>query len=441
MRSHGYTDKNTGIWLPHDGATHDKVFNVSYQSAFESAGYSVTVVPNQGKGAAMSRVQAARRMFPSVWMNDEQPDPSDPSKVTVASGLEALGWYHEKWDDERDVGLGPEHDWASHGCFHGDTKVLTRYGTYRIMDLPLTGEVLTPCGWKQYINPRMTKRNAQLVEVLFVGGHLVKCTPDHLFLTDSGWKSAESLTKTSAILSTLTKSRSISMAACTVFGLVIDTFRGAESAFIEMFGSRHSGLFQKAATYTIGTVTRSITKSKTSNAKMQASICHKVVQNGPETQSQKRLELALQFGTNRKKVVCGISAMQSELKDGPSGNAKKSHANIAARCLARWCEKAETLVNIAKSIVKLRLIESEGSQTSTLLRIERVRRLNETADVWDLTVPDGHCFSLENGAVVHNSDSYGLMCVVAEDHMRPGTGSVKRDGSGWRRRPASGMAV
>ena len=116
MRERGYEPHNTGIWLPHDGATHDKVYNVSYQSAFESAGYSVTVVPNQGRGAAMSRVQAARRMFPSVWMHDEQPDPGDPGKVTVATGLEALGWYHEKWDDERDVGLGPEHDWASHGA-------------------------------------------------------------------------------------------------------------------------------------------------------------------------------------------------------------------------------------------------------------------------------------------------------------------------------------
>jgi phage terminase large subunit len=32
------------------------------------------------------------------------------------SGLEALGWYHEKRDLERDIGLGPEHDWASHGA-------------------------------------------------------------------------------------------------------------------------------------------------------------------------------------------------------------------------------------------------------------------------------------------------------------------------------------
>lgn len=105
MRANGYDKENTEIYLPHDGATHDKVFAVSYESAFVAAGYSVTVIPNQGRGAAMARVNAARRIFPSVWMNEERTRP----------GYEALGWYHEKWDDERDVGLGPEHDWASHG--------------------------------------------------------------------------------------------------------------------------------------------------------------------------------------------------------------------------------------------------------------------------------------------------------------------------------------
>jgi phage terminase large subunit len=105
MRENGYEEKKTEIFLPHDGATHDKVFAVSYQSAFEAAGYTVTVIPNQGRGAAMARVNAARRMFPSCWINEEP----------TSAGVEALGWYHEKWDEERDIGLGPEHDWASHG--------------------------------------------------------------------------------------------------------------------------------------------------------------------------------------------------------------------------------------------------------------------------------------------------------------------------------------
>lgn len=115
MSDNNYLPGNTEIFLPHDGATHDKVFAVSYQSALEGAGYSVTVVPNQGRGAAMARVQAARRIFPSVWMALQPLDGLEPGTVTTESGLEALTWYHEKWDEERDIGLGPEHDWASHG--------------------------------------------------------------------------------------------------------------------------------------------------------------------------------------------------------------------------------------------------------------------------------------------------------------------------------------
>ena len=38
------------------------------------------------------------------------------NESTTAGGLEALGWYHEKRDDARQIGLGPEHDWASHSA-------------------------------------------------------------------------------------------------------------------------------------------------------------------------------------------------------------------------------------------------------------------------------------------------------------------------------------
>lgn len=104
MRERGY-DK-AQIWLPHDGATQDKVHDVSYESALRQAGYTVTVVPNQGKGAAKARIEAGRRLFGSMWFNE----------ATTQPGLEALGWYHEKRHDERNVGLGPEHDWSSHGA-------------------------------------------------------------------------------------------------------------------------------------------------------------------------------------------------------------------------------------------------------------------------------------------------------------------------------------
>ena len=106
LRSNGYTPDRAQIWLPHDGDTQDKVFDTSYKTFFEQAGYSVTVVPNQGKGAARMRVEAARRLFPSMWFNE----------ATTEGGRDALGWYHEKRDEQRGIGLGPEHDWSSHSA-------------------------------------------------------------------------------------------------------------------------------------------------------------------------------------------------------------------------------------------------------------------------------------------------------------------------------------
>ncbi len=106
LRGKGYTPDKAQIWLPHDGDTNDKVHDVSYRSALEAAGYVVTVVPNQGKGAAMMRVEAARRLFPLMWFNED----------TTTAGIDAIGWYHEKRDEQRGIGLGPAHDWASHGA-------------------------------------------------------------------------------------------------------------------------------------------------------------------------------------------------------------------------------------------------------------------------------------------------------------------------------------
>lgn len=106
LRSKGYTPDKARIWLPHDGATNDKVYNVSYESALREAGYTVSVVPNQGKGAASARIEAGRRLFPSIWFDEE----------TTEAGRSALGWYHENRDTDRGIGLGPEHDWSSHGA-------------------------------------------------------------------------------------------------------------------------------------------------------------------------------------------------------------------------------------------------------------------------------------------------------------------------------------
>lgn len=105
-RTNGFGPDRAEFWLPHDGATCDRVYAVSYESALREAGYRVNVVPNQGKGAAAARIEALRRIFPQIWFDE----------ASTEGGREALGWYHEKKDDVRNIGLGPEHDWSSHAA-------------------------------------------------------------------------------------------------------------------------------------------------------------------------------------------------------------------------------------------------------------------------------------------------------------------------------------
>ena len=104
LRSNGY--ESAECYLPHDGEKRDQVTAIRFEDHIRAAGFKAKTIANQGRGAAVKRVEAARRLFPSMWFNEK----------TTQSGLDALGWYHEKKDDARGVGLGPDHDWSSHAA-------------------------------------------------------------------------------------------------------------------------------------------------------------------------------------------------------------------------------------------------------------------------------------------------------------------------------------
>lgn len=104
LRSRGY--QNALCVLPHDGVNTNNITGKRYEQHLEDAGFETEIVKNQGQGAAMMRVEAARRIFPQCWF--------DATKTEA--GLDALGYYHERKDENRDVGLGPEHDWSSHAA-------------------------------------------------------------------------------------------------------------------------------------------------------------------------------------------------------------------------------------------------------------------------------------------------------------------------------------
>lgn len=90
--------------LPHDGVAANAITGKRYEDHLREAGFEVRVVRNQGRGAAAMRIEAVRRILPRCWFNAE----------TTEAGRDALGFYHERKDAIRNIGLGPEHDWSSH---------------------------------------------------------------------------------------------------------------------------------------------------------------------------------------------------------------------------------------------------------------------------------------------------------------------------------------
>jgi phage terminase large subunit len=63
------------------------------------------------KGYLPAKGEAARRIFPRCWFNEK----------TTEAGRDALGYYHERKDENRNVGLGPEHDWSKADSDHIET--------------------------------------------------------------------------------------------------------------------------------------------------------------------------------------------------------------------------------------------------------------------------------------------------------------------------------
>ncbi len=102
LRANGYADAL--CVLPHDGAAHEKIVDSTYEGALRAARFSVQVVPNQGAGAAMLRIEAARRLFPQMWFDEAR----------TAGGIETISNYRSQISHSG-VDLGPRHDEFSHG--------------------------------------------------------------------------------------------------------------------------------------------------------------------------------------------------------------------------------------------------------------------------------------------------------------------------------------
>lgn len=86
-------------------------------------------------------------------------------------------------------------DHVMDSCVVAETPVITRDGVRPIVDLVgRQGWVLTRGGaWAWSLGARRTRLAVPVVRVVFEDGHAVVCTPDHPFLTATGWRRADQM--------------------------------------------------------------------------------------------------------------------------------------------------------------------------------------------------------------------------------------------------------
>lgn len=333
-------------------------------------------------------IEAVRSALSKIWIDE----------VKCSDLIKALENYRQEYDIKRKIyNSQPLHNWASHACFIGETNILTRSGMRPIMSIKKNDEVLTLSGWKKCLtDAKLTIKNANLVEVSFKDGMKVKCTPDHLFLTDNGWKSSKNLMNNTEIQSYLMNWRSILMDIFIVYGHLKDISQKEEQRCIGLCGVMLLELYQVIATFITKIEIPSITISGIWNVCPKKNIyeCLDQIIKDLEKKQEKRLP----NGMLQMLEDCGIKDMLLDLLHGLNGKESLENASIVAMNINALLEKMVKNKNFATIIAKP-------------LIIENVKYLKETDDVWDITVEDEHHFSLENGAIVHNSDCMRYLCI------------------------------
>jgi hypothetical protein len=374
--------------LPHDGGHNRLGMAGSIAEQMRRLGMKNEIIPvTKDRVAAINQT----RLFLANAVINTEPEPfpgetPDEAAARMTRAITGLRMYRREWNEQAQrFNDAPFHDW----CFAADTEVLTRCGTRQIIDLPDTGEVMTLCGWKPYHSPRLTRSNARVVEVTLSDGTSVRCTPDHKWLTESGWRFAESLLPGSRIQSCWTDSRSIGMGGFTGSGPAPTTIHAAESFFTGLFGRRRSERFLQDIKSIIETTIQPTTALKTLSACTLPSITKSDTQNQEIGSLATKLAPLRLNGIEARKEDCGTAAIRSGRRAGLSGSGSLGRAWDAAKRLIAWFAGKATNKSIAHSHARP-------------VHIVSVKTVEATEPVWCITVPGEEHFALASGAIVHN---------------------------------------
>ncbi len=293
------------------------------------------------------------------------------------------------------------------GCFTGDTRVSLldgteptfeelhkRYGDgspFYVYSINDNGVCVGTAR-----NPRITKKQVEIVEVMIDNHQIIRCTPDHLFMTVSKeWVRAENLTPEISLMP-LYRTTSIrggwadyERFYCPVQRQRYLTHRMVANQFHGEVGDG---------------VAHHIDEDKMNNVPTNVNIKTRTEHNRYHTSKRH---------SEDKEWVQKLRAGHKIYRE--NGGNEISRANILNLydtgklkrcpeiCVIEGCtNKARSKDLCENHYRKMRRVHNKAINHNGNHRALRVRKLTEIVDVWDITVDTGN-FALNSGVFVHNS--------------------------------------
>jgi hypothetical protein len=315
--------------------------------------------------------------------------------------------------------------------------------------------VLSLQGWVPFSNCRRTRKEQEVVKVIFNNGASVVCTKDHKFLTiDHEWVEAKDLTNVQChinmVANPIMEGLSWKLKSfLTQFKSLMGSGIGVEEAkernisgehpkkndrkgFTGQYGNTIMGLFQRDFMSIIRIVTRQIMALGIWSLGLLTTICRSIAKKLTMTRGLNLCTEAPLSGMEAQKEGNGIrSIMRNIARLRCSIKKKVKYAQLAAKSLAEshglntvqepasngpimlqvWLDaKNQEFVSCAeknslsqdhqsKKIVRENVVLSQQKENVSMVKMVN---LYGTADVYCLSVPHPHAFTLANGIVVHN---------------------------------------
>lgn len=441
--------------FPHDVQQNDGfTTGCTRKEILEGLGIEVTTVEKIG---VSDGIEAVRVLMSSRLYID---------KKKCDSLIKALEAYHRDWDDKNKVyGNKPRHDWSSHYCFLGETKIKTSLGDVKIENIRVGDYVQTPFGYRKVLEKHV--RNVNEICNVCIGDKIIfSCTKEHQIFTQKG------LIQTDALrYSNLEYYNWIRIILWKIFGFfskehVIKGFKKTilsqkmekqlfltdffidpmeyiieeqsplainQALFIEQFGSIIKVRFQKIWKFIIKIMTKTTTQLKIWKSFLEESIndfipfTQKVGLNPKNVLSfSKNIPKKLNYGISQKKEENGINNTQKKVyhhvkEQDIQRNVMFVRQNIMENKSGKdfvQINAKQNIVSSLKSIMKkgiaqfvlksLKLINILSKQ-HVVTNVE-LKKCNTLNSVYDLTIETDHCY-YANGYLVSNSDALRYLAV------------------------------